>query len=83
VFSTLVFIGLQALVNFIGLFRRLDLMGKNLRKVEGMVTKINSKQGKDKTLGFLSRFLCLQICLTKLLTLLDDPLEIKGLSREI
>jgi hypothetical protein len=35
--------------------RSLDLMGRNLKKVEGMVNKINTRQGKDKTLGFLSK----------------------------
>jgi hypothetical protein len=31
-------------------------MGRNLKKVEGMVNKINARQGKDKTLGFLSKY---------------------------
>jgi hypothetical protein len=35
--------------------RSLDLMGRNLKKVEGMISKINTRQGKDKTLGFLSK----------------------------
>jgi hypothetical protein len=47
--------------------RDLDLMGKNLNKVMAMVNKINTRRGKDKTLGSLSKF---SILLTLFLSLL-------------